>query len=89
MFTLSEASDSHPEFLNCNIAIYKKSKTAYMIFLIDIVHCSYFSEFLKQLNSDFKNMRKAILENHDEFVKSAEEAKKEYEELKQKGFLLV
>lgn len=57
-------------------------------FLIDIVHRSYFSEFLKQLNSDFRKMRKAILESHDEFIKKAEEAKQEYEGLKKKGFFV-
>jgi len=53
-------------------------------FLIDIVHRSYLLEFLKQLDSDFRNMRKVILENHDEFVKRAEETKREYEVLKPK-----
>ena len=48
-------------------------------FLVDIVHRSYLSEFLKQLDSDFRNMRKTILEHHDEFVKKAEETMQEYE----------
>ena len=52
-------------------------------FLIDIVHRSFLSDFLKQLDSDFQNMRKAILENHEEFVKMAEETKQEYKGLKQ------
>ena len=55
-------------------------------FLIDIVHRSHLSEFLKLLDSDFRNMRKAILENHDEFVKKAEENAQEYEGLRKKGF---
>ena len=58
-------------------------------FLIDIVHRSHLSEFLKHLDSDFRNMRKAILENHDEFVKNAEETKQEYEGLRNKGFSSV
>ena len=57
-------------------------------FLIDIVHRSHLSEFLKHLDSDFRNMRKAILENHDEFVKKAEETKQEYEDLRKKGFFV-
>lgn len=48
-------------------------------FLVDIVHRSYLSEFLKQLDLDFRNVRKAILEHHDEFVKKAEETMQEYE----------
>jgi len=58
-------------------------------FLIDIVHRSHLSEFLKHLDSDFRNMRKTILENHDEFVKKAEETKQEYEGLRKKGFCFV
>ena len=54
-------------------------------FLIDIVHRSYLLDFLKLLDLDFRNARKAILENHDEFVKRAEETKQECETLKPKA----
>lgn len=49
----------------------KLEKTTHI--LIRKNYRSYLSEFLKRLDSDFRNMRKAILENHDEFVKKAEE----------------
>lgn len=43
-------------------------------YLVDIVHRTYFSEFLKILESDFIQIRKCIVENHSEFVKIAKEA---------------
>ena len=48
-------------------------------FLVDVVHRSYFPEFMKKLNSDFLKITNVILQYHDEFLKKAEETKQIYE----------
>lgn len=48
-------------------------------FLVDVIHHSYFPEFMKKLNLDFLRIRNVILQHHDELVKKAEETKRKYE----------
>lgn len=48
-------------------------------FLVDVVHRSYFPEFMKKLNLDFLRIRHVILQYHDELVKKAEETRRKYE----------
>lgn len=42
-------------------------------FLIDVVHRSYFSEFMKILKADFYEVRKNMLQKHEELVTKAKE----------------
>lgn len=44
-------------------------------FLVDVVHRSYFSEFIKILRTDFYEIRKNMLQNYDELVKGAKETR--------------
>jgi len=48
-------------------------------FLVDIVHRSYFSDFMNKLHQDFINMRDAIMKHHDELLKKVEKTRQEYE----------
>lgn len=44
-------------------------------FIIDVVHFSYFSEFMKILEADFYKIRKNVLEKHDKLIKKAKETR--------------
>jgi len=48
-------------------------------FMFDVVHRSYFSEFMKILRADFIGVRKNMLEEYDKLVKSAKENRRKYE----------
>jgi len=43
-------------------------------YLVDIVHRTYFNDYLEILKSDFIQIRRCIINNHGEFVKRAKEA---------------
>ena len=45
-------------------------------FLVDIVHHSFFPEFMKKLHSDIVRMRESIIEHHDEWLKEIETLKR-------------
>jgi len=45
-------------------------------FMVDVVHRSYFTEFVEVLRSDFYRIRERILQNHDELVKACRETYK-------------
>lgn len=55
-------------------------------FLIDIVHRTYFAEYLKLLAANFRNMRETILENHEDFVKDAKLTMQTYQEYRSLHF---
>jgi len=54
-------------------------------FVIDVVHRSYFPEFMRKLNLDFLNLIEVVLQQHDELVKKAEEIKQKYESETKEG----
>lgn len=56
-------------------------------FTLDIVHRSYFSEFMKKLETYFYVLRELMLQNYDELVNRARETRKKYVE--EKGRILV
>jgi len=47
-------------------------------FMFDVVHRSYFSEFMKILRADYTEVRKSMLKKHDELVKSAKNTRQKY-----------
>lgn len=47
-------------------------------FTIDIVHHSYFSEFLRSMKTHFYKTRKTMVKNYDELLKKAKEDKAKY-----------
>lgn len=46
-------------------------------YIIDVVHRTYFKEFMKLLEADFEGLKKAIIKQHDVLVGSAQEARRE------------
>lgn len=48
-------------------------------FMFDVVHRSYFSEFMKILRVDYTKVRKNVLKEYDELVKSAKENRQKYQ----------